>query len=337
MQISRLAAALLSLAASAAMAANPQPPRAVPLSFSSAGVELRGELLLPPGAGPYPGIAYLHGSGCGSRDDMRAIATHFAGRGIAGLLFDKRGCGTSGGQWQKASLDELAADAEAALRHLAARPEIDSGRLGLWGISQSGWSAPIAANRSGLARFLVVVTGGGATPEQVERYGYESRLAHAGFRLADTPRASALLDDYFRYLAAGANRERFLESLAAAAGEPWYAALGLRRVVPAAEDQAAWSWVADYEPAGDISKLSVPALVLLGALDRQSPLVETSRGWAAALAHGGIAESQLVIFPGAGHGLTVGASHGPPGTSQQYVAGYLPAVESWLERILRSD
>jgi probable HAF family extracellular repeat protein len=42
-----------------------------------------------------------------------------------------------------------------------ARPDIDQTRVGLWGISQSGWVAPIAATRSDLARFLIVVTPSG--------------------------------------------------------------------------------------------------------------------------------------------------------------------------------
>jgi pimeloyl-ACP methyl ester carboxylesterase len=331
MRINRL------LGASLALAVVIHPPvdaatASEPVSILNEGVELRGELLKPAGAGPHPAIVYLHGSGCATREHMRRFAEHFAARGYAGLLLDKRGCGESQGQWQKASLEDLAADATSALQFLAGRADIDASRLGLWGISQSGWVAPIAANRSGLARFVVVVTGGGSAPRDVERYGYTGRLAHAGFQFAELPEAQNLFDDYMRYMASGMDRDRLLKSIETASQAPWYAAMNLGRVLPAEADRPAWAWVATYDPVSDISKLRVPALVLLGAQDRETPLQESVYSWTRGLGANGIARSQLVILPQAGHGLTVGGHHGPD-ARRVYDEGFLPTVEAWLVSI----
>ncbi|MEX1993475.1 MAG: CocE/NonD family hydrolase [Steroidobacteraceae bacterium] len=329
------------LGASIAIILVMQPPVAAatapePVRIQSDGVELRGELLLPTGAGRHPAIVYLHGSGCATREDMRRFAVHFAARGYAGLLLDKRGCGESQGQWQKASLEDLAADAVSALRFLAGRTDIDAARLGLWGISQSGWVAPIAANRSGLARFVVIVTGGGTAPHDVERFGYMGRLAQAGFQFSELPEAQDLFDDYLRYLASGMDRDKLLLAIEAVSQAPWYAAMNLSRVLPSEADRPAWAWVATYDPVSDIGKLRVPALVLLGAQDRDTPLTESVSYWTKGLGANGIARSQVVIFPLAGHGLTVGGHHGPD-APRVYDEGFLPTVEAWLNTISPAD
>lgn len=306
--------------------------RSVEVGFKSGRIELAGTILLPAGPGPFPAIVYLHGSGCSTRDDMRHFAEAFVSRGYAGLLFDKRGCGASGGSWTTSSLLDLASDAEAALKELASRPDVDGARLGMWGVSQAGWVAPIAANRSGLARFLIAVTGGGATPRQVEAFGYDQALRRKGLSLEATPGAKELLTAYFAFLDSGMGRAELLDSIDRAKGEPWYDALNLERVLPSEASRPAWEWVATYDPLPDIRKLRVPALVLLGARDEDTPLPESSQRWIDGLREGGSTGSQVIVFPEAGHGLTVGGHHGP-GPRATYARGYLPAVDAWLETV----
>jgi predicted alpha/beta-fold hydrolase len=95
-----VSAALLVLLAGESHA---QSLRAEEARFLSNQMELRGVLLLPAGQGPFPALVFLHGSGCSTRDDMRAAAETFVKRGYAGLLFDKRGCGAFQGDWTRAS------------------------------------------------------------------------------------------------------------------------------------------------------------------------------------------------------------------------------------------
>src|SRR5206468_1660261 len=82
--------------------------------------------------------------------------------GLVALAFDKRGSGESQGDWTDASLDDLAGDATAAMAFLAARPEVDPARIGVWGVSQAGWVVPLLAGRAQRPAFSIVVTGGGA-------------------------------------------------------------------------------------------------------------------------------------------------------------------------------
>ena len=69
--------------------------------------------------------------------------------GIASWSYDKRGVGKSGGVYKhdvdSAQFELLAADAIAGVKMLAKRPDIDTNRIGIWGISQAGWIIPIVA------------------------------------------------------------------------------------------------------------------------------------------------------------------------------------------------
>ena len=130
--------------------------------FHNGEVTLGGTLLLPETPRPCPGVALVHGSGDDTRDDYRVFARYFAERGIATLIYDKRGVGASTGSWRAGTFTELAGDALAAVRLLAQRGDIDSRRIGLWGCSEGGWVAPLAASQSPDVRFLVAISAAGS-------------------------------------------------------------------------------------------------------------------------------------------------------------------------------
>jgi alpha-beta hydrolase superfamily lysophospholipase len=127
--------------------------------FESRGSKLAGSLVIPKGAPPRAAVVFVHGSGKQSRDV--GLAKWFASAGIAAFVYDKRGAGASGGTYEgeqsvsEKNIDLLAADAAAAAKALASHPAMKGIPVGIAGISQAGWIAPLAAERSG-ARFLVL-------------------------------------------------------------------------------------------------------------------------------------------------------------------------------------
>ena len=104
-------------------------PGAEEVAFDTAdGVRLRGWFLAPV-ANPAPPTrgAVLVCNGNGGNRSMRApLAAALARMGLHVLLFDYRGYGGNPG---RPTEEGLAADARAALDHLAARPEVDPARL----------------------------------------------------------------------------------------------------------------------------------------------------------------------------------------------------------------
>jgi uncharacterized protein len=149
--------------------------RQLEVRFQSGSVSLAGTLTIPPGAGRHPAVAFVHGSGPQTRAYLPDLGAMLLHHGVAVLAYDKRGNGQSTGDYPGESpipstIDVLARDAEAAVRFLAAQPEIDPSRVGLAGHSQAGWIVPRAAAREPKVRFVVLFAGPAVTADENDRY-----------------------------------------------------------------------------------------------------------------------------------------------------------------------
>ena len=84
--------------------------------FTNGGVTLAGTLTLPLSAGSHLAVILVHGPGAQPRDHavLGWIADYFTLNGVAVLAYDKRGVGGSTGNWNDATLDDLAGDVLAA-------------------------------------------------------------------------------------------------------------------------------------------------------------------------------------------------------------------------------
>src|SRR5262245_835144 len=104
--------------------------------FQNGDVRLAATLLFPSANGRVPAMVFVQGSGPETRSASRFLAQYFVSRGIAALIYDKRGAGASTGDWRHSSFEDLAGDTDAAVDYLKKRPEIDSSRVGIFGSSQ---------------------------------------------------------------------------------------------------------------------------------------------------------------------------------------------------------
>ena len=150
------------------------------VSFKNGETTLAGTLVLPRSKGPHPAVVFIHGSGPAPRAQYRLIADFFALNGIASLIYDKRGCGDSTGDWHTSGFNDLAADALAGLELLRNRPEINNRQIGLWGISQGGWLVGLAASQSTNVAFIINVSG---------RASHRKRKVHTWWNTACRPKA----------------------------------------------------------------------------------------------------------------------------------------------------
>ncbi len=119
----------------------------------------------------------VHGSGAHSREDYRDQAEAFARQGIATLIYDKRTDGYS--QFER-SYSTLADDALAAVSVLRKRSDVDPARVGVWGLSEGGWVAPLAASRSSDVAFVVTLGANGVEPSRQQSWAVENQLRQLG-------------------------------------------------------------------------------------------------------------------------------------------------------------
>ncbi|MFD8542715.1 alpha/beta hydrolase family protein [Streptomyces sp. NPDC059649] len=173
-----MATTLLLLAAPVAYARGDGLVRQEVTFRGGGGLVLHGTVLSKDGAsGPEPGIVLVGGSGSGPREEYRQEAEAFARAGITTLDFDKR---TVGYSLLHRDFGLLADDALAGVRLLQSRSGVNPHQVGLWGFSEGGWVAPLAAARSTDVAFIVTIGGSGYDPLRTETWNLSTHLHHRG-------------------------------------------------------------------------------------------------------------------------------------------------------------
>ncbi len=149
---------------------------------SSDGVGLAGTLLLPEqGDGPFPGVVLLHGAEAATRSmAYRMHANLLAERGLAVLLYDKRGAGESEGSHNDASYSDFIEDALAAISFARSLDEIDPTRVGVVAASQSGWFTPEIAERAGDLSFVINKVGSSLSVRETVAWELENDFVADG-------------------------------------------------------------------------------------------------------------------------------------------------------------
>ncbi|MFN0055031.1 MAG: alpha/beta hydrolase family protein [Planctomycetales bacterium] len=157
----------------------PKPPfpyqvEEVTYDNAQAQIKLAGTLTIPQGAGPFPAVVLISGSGPQDRDEQLlghrpflVLADHLTRQGIAVLRFDDRGVGKSTGTFGTATSADFLEDVLAGVAFLKTRSQIDSKKIGLAGHSEGGLIAPMAAVRSSDVAFIVLLAGPGTTGAEV--------------------------------------------------------------------------------------------------------------------------------------------------------------------------
>ncbi len=205
------------------------------MSFISRGTTISGSIAWPINK-PAAAVVFIHGSGAQSRN--LELSRRFAERGIATLVYDKRGVGKSGGLYEGdqsvsgTNIETLADDAAAALDALASNVALEGAPVGFAGISQAGWIAPLAATKTRHARFLL---------------------------LWSAPVCKVSEEDiYSKYTADkdGPDRPPYATALAALT-EPYLWPKFLGR---------------DTDPADDLAQLTIPGFWIFGAHDGSIPI-----------------------------------------------------------------
>ncbi|MCI0714068.1 MAG: hypothetical protein L0154_28185 [Chloroflexi bacterium] len=119
---------------------------------------------------PFPVIIIVHGSDTHDRDFYEWRAQPYLEAGCAAFVYDKRGWFESTGDALTSQILELTGDVVKAYEYLQGRDDV--GAVGLYGFSNGGWTAPLAATRVENPAFLVVMSGAGysaARQEQIRR------------------------------------------------------------------------------------------------------------------------------------------------------------------------
>ncbi|HWA01630.1 MAG TPA: alpha/beta fold hydrolase [Caulobacterales bacterium] len=314
------------------------------VSFQSGEVRLAGTLTLPRGSGPFPAVVLMHGGGAQTRDFFW-IPHFFASRGLAVLAYDKRGVGASTGDWRTSSNADLAGDALAGVEWLRARSDIRANRIGLYGSSAGGWTAPMAAARAPNRIAFVIARSASALPERANViYEIEGDLRSAGFG-DDEVAAMRRVHELALGASDAQSWERFREGLASIRGAPWFRLVRLPADLPAWNDAARHGEVEGFiatlrrdasDPLASWRQLSMPILIQEGGLDRYVPGPLSTELLRTALSRNHAAH--VVLYPRGDHPMFE-SSDGYPRSipaASRYAEGYLTDLDAFARRMTRS-
>jgi pimeloyl-ACP methyl ester carboxylesterase len=258
-------------------------------------------------------LVALHGAGDGTRDFALYEHLHrlLPSAGIGVVTVDRRGEGASGGDSSRGRFEVQASDALAVLRAVGAP------RVGLWGFSQGGWIAPLAAASSDTVAFVVGVASTGVTPSEQMMYATERQLRLAGYGDDVVMRA---LDLRRRFEADVHDRpvdeDALRDDLLAALDEEWFGLLWLPPVLLDSDGKRLWIEEMDFDPRAVFARVRVPALLFFGERDSWSPVQPSVEAWRAA------PDAEIVIVPDAEHDMTL-----PDGT---FAPEYERRLVEWL-------
>jgi 2,6-dihydroxypseudooxynicotine hydrolase len=120
------------------------PGRRVEVAFD--GGTLVGVLRVPAGAGQRPAVLMIPGLDS-TKEEFRSTEKTFLDRGLATFSVDGPGQGEA--EYDLPIRGDWDAVGHVLIDALAAQPEVDAGRLGVWGVSLGGYYAPRVAGAVG--------------------------------------------------------------------------------------------------------------------------------------------------------------------------------------------
>jgi pimeloyl-ACP methyl ester carboxylesterase len=270
------------------------------------------DLALPEGR-IVAGLIPLHPAEDSSRDHflLRHLAEVLPAHGVAVLRYDRRPA-KDGHDVPLALQAEDARTAMAELRRLTGSAELP---VGVWGFSQGGWAAMLAAPE---ASFLVTVSAAAVSPAEQMRYGTRRQLIEAGYgddELGQLDELRAAFEDYLRGVR---SREELQPLVASAAEAPWFELAWVPRELPEPDH---WPDM-DFDPGKALGRLHCPVLAFFGEEDGWVPVDASIDRFRSAAER---AENSLTVtrLPGTTHEPVLAASGAVSPVYEQTLVSWL--------------
>jgi fermentation-respiration switch protein FrsA (DUF1100 family) len=322
---------------------------------NDANITLAGSLTLPRGAGPFPAVLLITGSGAQDRDEsllghkpFLVLADSLTRRGIAVLRVDDRGVGGSSGGTMESTTADFASDALAGVAFLKGHAKIKPEAIGLVGHSEGGLVGPLAASQSHDVAFVVMLAGTGLPGIDIIRLQGRLILEAMGASPTAIKLQRELLDRAYALLKAESDPKAVEEKLKTLTQE---LLTNLspedRKAIEAEEKDASelaeasvkqlanpwFKFFLDYDPRDALRKLTCPVLVLNGEKDLQVPPAQNLPEIEKALKEAGNTRFVIKELPGLNH-LFQSAKTGTPAEYAQIEETFNPEamkiVADWI-------
>ena len=308
------------------------------VTIQSGDIQLTGILVRPDTPGPHPAVILLHGSGTRQtygKWNNRIHSNLYLRQGFAVLAYDKRGSGDSDVDYRTVTFQDLINDGVAAVNFLRNQRDIIPDRVGLLGVSESGWFTPEIAARADDIAFIVNRVSPPLPWTTTVLFEIKNELLNEGFSDTELEEILQLQTRIWQFyidsavdesIANDSEREAINAILADTRNRPGGEAI-FNDTLPEynAEEYAARASKYDYDPYLFLEEIDIPMLYILAGKDVNVPfdqsiaLLEKLK-----LEHN--KEITIQAFPEASHYLYRWNWFPLEGF---YVPGYLELIGSW--------
>jgi uncharacterized protein len=286
------------------------------------------------GDGPRSTVILVHGNDPETRQ-MGFIIPFFVCNGINVISYDQRGVGESAGNWFLNGPSQRADDVAAIYDAMRSDPHVDSHRIGIWGFSNGGWTAPLVALHRPTAFMILKSAPTESLAENIDyEVAQEMRRHHVE---AASPQAIALWHAFEQALNGTVPWSQTKRMYDADAKQAWFRYslmpdLGIS-IPPPSSTIAGLRRFVSFDPTHTLLGVSsTPTLALYGALDRNVDAADSATHLREYLTRAGNLDVTIKTYPNAGHQLIVSKTgyNGEPALPERLVSGYPQIMVAWL-------
>ncbi len=328
------------------------------VTFANGDIKIAGTLSLPVAPGKHPAVVMITGSGPQNRDEevagfkvFKVIADHLTKNGIAVLRCDDRGVGgTTGKSVDEYTSEDFAGDAIEAVKYLQTRSDINSEQIGLFGHSEGGLIAPMAAVKYSDIAFIVCMAGTGVNGGEILKEQSKLIMKASFIKPEEISKDMITLETMLDAI----KNNKDLSGIKATMKEE---RLKEYDKLPDAQkskikNKEEWAdsfvgaymkaftstWMKffiSYDPAPALEKVKCPVLLLFGETDLQVPPDQSEKPMLDALKKGGNKDYQSKIFIKANHLFQESETGNPndyPKLKKEFVGGFLDYVTEWITK-----
>jgi len=294
-------------------------------------VTIGGTLILPEGTGGHPVIIVTPGDYGTNRNQLRLWAHNYVSHGIAAFVFDSRGAGESTGEVGGNSFSDLANDVLACVQALKARGDIEPGGIGLFGFSNSAWTASLAASRSPDVAFLILQSLSAVTPAwKQEVFRAETQLRVDGFSESVVKQGADFMRMKFEVARTGEGWDRLQAIMQDPANQRWIPYTN----PPSSLERTRLNYknAMTYDPVPALQALGIPVLALWGDKDTFVPAPQSISIFKQAMAKAGNKDYVAKLYPNCSHSLLVTKTGSPStgGTESNFLPGMWDLEATWV-------
>jgi uncharacterized protein len=281
-------------------------------------------------------VILIHGNDPETRE-MGFLIPFFVSNGINVISYDQRGVGESAGDWFLNGPGQRADDVAAIYDAMRSDRHVDSRRIGIWGFSNGGWTAPLVAVNRPVA-FMILKSA--PTESLAQNIDYEVEQTMRRHNVEDAaPQAVELWHAFEGALDGTVSWSHVQHLYDLDAKQPWFQysllpELGISIPPPQAKIAGLRRFVS-FEPTPTLLTVSsTPTLALYGALDRNVDAADSAAQLREYLTRAGNHDVTIKVYPNAGHQLIVSKSgyNGEPALPERFVPEYPQIMIGWLTR-----